>query len=332
MRTPRLTNRQTYPCDFIPGHTPEPYPTAPHLLNLPTPPLHTSAPFLHTPQPFRPYPTLPDTAAPSDVTPPRGCLEVIFGLLEVVRKLCLGCWRSPGGCWRLLEVVGGCFSRSPIRSHCTSTPHQLRNVADLTPVVFSEDTRKWDLKALPCPSKEQDGSEDKDKGPCVTVLALATDARYVYLSTTNGLMKVGTGYHNTSLKVYATNVQFPYKSPSEQHSLAVVGDRLWFRSSEFLQVLVREGGRLGGAGGAWARGGMGRVEGELGPTPPPRLREQRPCQNNTKFGFCNVGDCGIGQFLFGLSVKTIFLRLGAGCRISGMLITVLPLVAPPFSA
>ena len=41
---------------------------------------------------------------------------------------------------------------------------QYRNFADLTPVVFSEDTGKWDLKALPCPQKEEEGQVRSCRG------------------------------------------------------------------------------------------------------------------------------------------------------------------------
>ena len=68
------------------------------------------------------------------------------------------------------------------------------------------------------------------------VLSLATDTKFVYLNTNHGLMKVGSGYQGTSLKLYHINVHFPYKSVAEQHTLAFADGRLWFRSSEFVQV------------------------------------------------------------------------------------------------
>lgn len=59
-----------------------------------------------------------------------------------------------------------------------------------------ESVLPWPLP--PAPQKEkEDGAEDKDSR--VVVLCLATDGRFVYLNTTGGFMKVGTGYHRQPL-------------------------------------------------------------------------------------------------------------------------------------
>eukprot|EP01012_Entosiphon_sulcatum_P008571 TRINITY_DN14699_c0_g1_i1.p1 TRINITY_DN14699_c0_g1~~TRINITY_DN14699_c0_g1_i1.p1 ORF type:complete len:4388 (+),score=508.78 TRINITY_DN14699_c0_g1_i1:36-13199(+) len=147
----------------------------------------------------------------------RGALRFVLGAI----RLCLEMSRQPAG--RKLRLL-----LQPLLHQLG----QFRSFAELPPLAFTEDTGRWDIKPiLHLPSG--DSTDNREK---ISLLSMASDGKYMYFHTVDGLVKCGTGKHGTSMKVYATNSSFPYRSVTEVHSLAYAADRLWFRSSEFSQV------------------------------------------------------------------------------------------------